>query len=177
MRERELHQRESLHGSQVSMVNKPVKDLIRTCHYAHTIQNDKASNTGLKLIHLFRSASGAYSGRSDMLASGRRRLCHLFHSRVIQPSVLQLSQRSFSAEPAPSESDDDVTITVNPFKGHKLEPPSRDVQTNKKELLDMFEVYMLDLTLESLGTMTVIHVQQCTSPADHGAHEANGDCS
>lgn len=84
-----------------------------------------------------------------LLASGRRRLCHLFHSHAVQPGVLQLSQRSFSAEPAPSESDDDVTITVNPFKGHKLEPPSRDVQTNKKELLDMFEVYMLDLTLET----------------------------
>ena len=80
-----------------------------------------------------------------LLASGRQILGRLLHSHATQPGVLQICQRSFSAKPAPSESDDNVTITVNPFKGHKLDPPSRDVQTNKKELLDMFEVYMLDL--------------------------------
>ena len=65
--------------------------------------------------------------------------------QAVQPSVVQLGQRSFSAEPAPSESDDSITVTVNPYKGHRLEPPSRDVQTNKKELLDMFEVYILKI--------------------------------
>lgn len=122
---------------------------------------------------------GLVDGRPDMalLASGRQRLCRLVHSHVVQPGVLQISQRSFSAEPAPAESGDNVTITVNPFKGHKLDPPSRDVQTNKKELLDMFEVCMLDLTLETLGMMAPTQVQQCTPPADHGAHETNGDCS
>ena len=114
-----------------------------------------------------------------LLASGRQRLRRVLlnHSHAVQPGVLHTSQRSFSAEPAPSESDDNVTIKVNPFKGHKLDPPSRDVQTNKKELLDMFEVYMLDRTLETLGVVTPTHVQQCTPPADHGAHETNGDCS
>ena len=86
-----------------------------------------------------------------LLASGRHTLCRLLHSRVVQPGVLQIGQRTFSAEPAPSESDDSITVTVNPFKGHRLAPPSRDVQTNKKELLDMFEVYMLNPTSEDPG--------------------------
>lgn len=79
-----------------------------------------------------------------LLASGRRGLGRLL-PQAVQPSVLQLGQRSLSAEPAPSESDDSITVTVNPYKGHRLEPPGRDVQTNKKELLDMFEVCIVKL--------------------------------
>ena len=60
-------------------------------------------------------------------------------SRLRQPAV-QVGQRAFSAEPAPAQQDENITVTVNPFKGHRLDPPSRDVQTNKQELLEMFEV-------------------------------------
>lgn len=76
-----------------------------------------------------------------LLSRGRQRLAQLTCAQACRHGSrsLQLSQRSFSAEPAPSESDDSITVTVNPFKGHRLDPPSRDVQTNKKELLDMFE--------------------------------------
>ena len=77
-----------------------------------------------------------------LLAGGKQRLCRLLQHQAVRQSSTKLGQRSFSAEPAPSESDENVTITVNPFKGHKLDPPSRDVQTSKKELLDMFEVHM-----------------------------------
>lgn len=73
-----------------------------------------------------------------LLRGGRQKVCQLFESHITRHS--SVSHRCFSAEPAPKESDDSITVTVNPFKGHRLEPPSRDVQTNKKELLDMFEV-------------------------------------
>lgn len=94
-----------------------------------------------------------------LLASGRQKLCRLLHSHIVPPGLLHNGQRSFSADPAPSESHDNVTIRINPFKGHKLDPPSRDVETNKEELLDMFEVYMLNLTLDTLDahTSTQVH--------------------
>ena len=79
-----------------------------------------------------------------LIVGGLRGISRLL-PQAVQPSVVQLGQRSFSAEPAPSESDDSITVTVNPYKGHRLEPPSRDVQTNKKELLDMFEVYIFKM--------------------------------
>jgi hypothetical protein len=75
-----------------------------------------------------------------LLRGSRQKVCQLFKSHVTRQS--SVSQRCFSAETAPKESDDSITVKVNPFKGHRLEPPSRDVQTNKKELLDMFEVCM-----------------------------------
>ena len=71
-------------------------------------------------------------------------------SGLRQPAV-QIGQRAFSAEPAPAQQDENITVTVNPFKGHKLDPPSRDVQTNKQELLDMFEVRAVDACLRSAG--------------------------
>ena len=84
-----------------------------------------------------------------LVNGGRRSLHQLLRSQVsLQSSVLS-GQRRFSAEPAPAESEDSVTVTVNPFKGHRLEPPSRDVQTSKKELLEMFEV-TLHLPLHAL---------------------------
>ncbi len=89
------------------------------------------------------------------MRGGRQKVCQLLKSHVTRQS--SIGQRCFSAEPAPKESDDDsITVTVNPFKGHRLEPPSRDVQTNKKELLDMFEVCM-DTSCINYTTIT-IHV-------------------
>ena len=78
-----------------------------------------------------------------LLHQSAHRLCHLLQSQALRAGSLHVSQRPFSAEPAPSQSDDSLTVTVNPFKGHRLEPPSRDVQTSKQELLDMFEVSLL----------------------------------
>lgn len=74
-----------------------------------------------------------------LLHQSAHRLCHLLQSQALRAGSLHVSQRPFSAEPAPSQSDDSLTVTVNPFKGHRLEPPSRDVQTSKQELLGMFE--------------------------------------
>lgn len=99
-----------------------------------------------------------------LLASGRHKLCRLLHSPIVRPGLLHNGQRSFSADPAPSESNDNVTIRINPFKGHKLEPPSRDVETNKEELLDMFEVYMLSLTLDTLDDHTSPEVHTSCRP-------------
>ncbi len=89
----------------------------------------------------------------SLLRGGRQKVCQLFKSHVTRQS--SVGQRCFSAEPAPKESDDSITVTVNPFKGHRLEPPSRDVQTNKKELLDMFEVCM-DISCNNSTTGTLV---------------------
>jgi hypothetical protein len=53
----------------------------------------------------------------------------------------RLLARSFSAAPQAAEEDDDhrITVTVNPYKLHRLdEGPGREVETSKKELMDMF---------------------------------------
>lgn len=76
-----------------------------------------------------------------LLRQGRQRL------RLLSRGTVQFGQRCFSAEPAPADSNDNITVKVNPFKGHRIEPPSQDVQTNKKELLEMFEVCTLHASL------------------------------
>lgn len=50
------------------------------------------------------------------------------------------SIRSFSAIPEAVENDETVTVTVNPYKLHRLEEgPSTEVETSKSELLGMFK--------------------------------------
>ena len=92
----------------------------------------------------YRKHAAKVSARMALLHQSAHRLCQLLQSQALRAGALHVSQRPFSAEPAPSQSDDSLTVTVNPFKGHRLEPPSRDVQTSKQELLDMFEVSLLN---------------------------------
>ena len=50
------------------------------------------------------------------------------------------SIRSISAIPEAVENDETVTVTVNPYKLHRLEEgPSTEVETSKSELLGMFK--------------------------------------
>lgn len=50
------------------------------------------------------------------------------------------SKRLFSAIAEPVENDESVTVTVNPYKLHRLEEgPSTEVETSKSELLGMFK--------------------------------------
>ena len=47
--------------------------------------------------------------------------------------------RPFSAQPEPEQaSGDEVTVKVNDYKVHRLEPPTTEVTTSKGELLEFF---------------------------------------
>ena len=85
-----------------------------------------------------------------LLHARRAGVSQLLKLSVLRQPGVQLCHRTFSAEPAPVEENDSITVTVNPFKGHKLDPPSQDVQTNKQELLNMFEVCTPDPDTRSL---------------------------
>lgn len=64
----------------------------------------------------------------------------------LRPAI-SASWRGFAAEPAPEESTS-ITLEVNPFKGHKVEPPSNQVETNKDELFDMYRTMFLMRRME-----------------------------
>ena len=79
---------------------------------------------------------------SIMLA---QRLLALRTSRHRCQGLAQLVPvQGFAADASQKSLDEDFTVTVNPFKGHRLEPPGREVKTSGKELMEMFKVCLTE---------------------------------
>ena len=68
-----------------------------------------------------------------LLLGGARRLASCgAHVRALA--------RPFSAQPEPEPpASEEVTVKVNDYKAHHLDPPSTEVTTSKAELMDFFK--------------------------------------
>ena len=82
-----------------------------------------------------------------MALSTLKQVCQLSRLAASLRPTICLSTRGFAAEPAQDESET-ITLEVNPFKGHKVKPPSNIVETNKDELFDMYKTMFLMRRME-----------------------------
>lgn len=82
-----------------------------------------------------------------MALSTLKQACQLSRLAGSFRPAIYLSSRGFAAEPAQEESEN-ITLEVNPFKGHKVEPPGNVVETNKDELFEMYKTMFLMRRME-----------------------------